>query len=105
LLTGALPDLAEKLGLSSVHGLFFDEASTLALEQRGWGVRLGMQFQFHNPGHTDFEQFLGRFRSKRRGAIRRECRALKEQRIQIEIKNGAGFQLADARLAHERRRT
>lgn len=101
LVTGALPELAEELGLSSVHGLFLDEGSTTALEDRGWAVRLGMQLQFHNPGLEDFEQFLARFRSKRRAVIRRECRALDEQRLQLVVKNGEGFIPQDGRLAHE----
>lgn len=101
LLTGALPEVAEKLGLSSVHGLFLDDESTTALVERGWALRHGLQFQFHNPGARDFEGFLERFRAKRRAAIRRECRAVTEQEIRLEVLTGDGIRSEDARLAHE----
>lgn len=101
LLTGALPELAEKLGLSSVHGLFLDEVSASEFTERGWALRLGMQFQFENPGLGCFDDFLSSFRAKRRAAIRRECRALVEQKVNLVVRSGPTIEDEDARLAYE----
>jgi len=100
-LTGALPELAEKLGLSSVHILFPDERTADALEERSWILRLGLQFQFHNQNFSDFEQFLASFRSKKRASIRRERREVHNKKISIEVTNGETLRSADARLAHQ----
>lgn len=100
LLTGALPELAEKLGLSSVHVLFPDESNAAPLRDRGWAERLGIQFQFHNPGHECFDDFLGSFRSKRRAAMRRECRELEASGVKIEVLTGTSLGLHHAPLAH-----
>lgn len=101
LLTGALPEVAEKLGLSSVHLLFPDETTSRALESRGWAERLGIQFQFENAGYESFDDFLASFRSKRRAAIRRECREIHERGIEIEVLNGSSLSVEKSRLAYE----
>lgn len=99
-LTGALPDLAERLGLSSVHVLFPDQAQADQLHQRDWALRLGVQFQFKNPGHQSFDDYIHAFRSKRRNQIRREVRSLTEQGVQISVRTGAQLRPDDARLAY-----
>ena len=100
LLTGALPEMAEQLGLSSVHVLFPDESNAAQLVERGWAERLGIQFQFHNPGHHGFDDFLASFRSKRRAAMRRECRELDASEVQIEVLTGDSLREEHAPLAH-----
>lgn len=101
LLTGALPELAEKLGLSSVHILFPDEGSAAELVGRNWALRLGIQFQFKNESYETFEDYLGCFKSKRRAAIRRECREVANRNIQIQVLQGSGISASQSRLAYE----
>lgn len=101
LLTGALPELAQKLGLSSVHILFPDEASANELVERNWALRLGIQFQFQNEGYQGFDDYLGSFKSKRRAAIRRECREVANRNIQIQVLQGEGISASQSRLAYE----
>lgn len=101
LLTGALPELAEKLGLSSVHILFPDEESSDELVERTWALRLGVQFQFKNESFQTFDDYLGCFKSKRRAAIRRECREVEKRNIRIEILDGSGISASQSRLAYE----
>jgi predicted N-acyltransferase len=101
LLTGALPELAEKLGLSSVHILFPDDDSSAELVERNWALRLGIQFQWQNEGYQTFEDYLGCFKSKRRAAIRRECREVANQKIRIEVLQGSEISAGQSRLAYE----
>lgn len=101
LLTGALPELAQKLGLSSVHILFPDEESANELADRNWALRLGIQFQFRNEGYRGFDDYLASFKSKRRAAIRRECREISNQNIQIQVLQGNGISASQSRLAYE----
>lgn len=101
LLTGALPEVAEKLGLSSVHILFPDEPSANELTERNWALRLGLQYQFKNEGYDGFDDYLGSFKSKRRATIRRECREIAARNIQIQVLQGSGISARESRLAHE----
>ncbi len=61
-------------GLSSAHVTFIEEADRAAFAARGWALRAGYQFHFHNPGYPDFEAFLATLQSHRRKDIRRERR-------------------------------
>ena len=47
-------------------------------------LRVGIQYHWRNEGYRGFEDYLARFRSKRRNQIRRERRALTEQGIELE---------------------
>lgn len=100
LLTGALPELCEKLGLSSVHVLFPDESTSVPLVERGWAERLGVQFQYHNEGHRCFDDYLSCFRSKRRANIRRECRELDASEYRLEVLTGEALGPQHASVAH-----
>lgn len=100
LLTGALPEIARKLGLSSVHVLFPDAAASAELSERQWALRYGVQFQFHNESFRDFDDFLGRFRSKRRTVIRRECRETERLGVELVVRSGAELRAEDAKLLH-----
>ena len=100
ILTGALPELAEKLGLSSVHVLFPNEQDASELESRSWALRLGLQYQFHNHSFKNFDEFLATFRAKKRANIRRERRGLEQQGINLEVTTGTSLRSGDAHLAH-----
>ena len=51
-------------------------------------LRIGIQYHWRNAGYRGFEDYLARFRSKKRNQIRRERRALAEQRIELETLAG-----------------
>lgn len=101
LLTGALPEMCARLGLSSVHVLFPDEAQVESFRSRDWSERLGLQFQFANAGYRDFDAFLGSFRAKRRHAIRRERRSVIESGTRVDVWTGEDLKKLDPRLAFE----
>jgi uncharacterized protein len=94
-------ELCEQLQLSSAHILFCDEQLPSLLAESGWVERLGIQYQFHNSGFSDFDQFLGQFRAKRRANIRRERREVKARGYSIEVRTGSQLVEADAQLAYQ----
>jgi uncharacterized protein len=94
LMQGAL-EMARSEGHSSVHVLFCTPEEAALLEQIGFAHRLGVQYQWHNPGYRSFDDFLGRFRSKRRNQLVRERRAPSEQGITLETLRGEALSRVD----------
>ncbi|HEX7669632.1 MAG TPA: GNAT family N-acetyltransferase [Polyangiaceae bacterium] len=88
LFAGALPELVQRLRVSSAHVLFPSEGQAAVLAEAGLAHRLGLQYHFRNPGYGTFEDFLGRFNSKRRNQIRRELRGPAEQGLELETRTG-----------------
>lgn len=84
--------------LSSSHVLFLTDADAARLEQMGFARRFGVQFHWRNAGYTQFDDFLGRFSSKRRHAIRRERREMADNGI--ELSTLAGDELGSENIDH-----
>lgn len=91
-LVEATIDFAQKVGLSSVHFNFVLPEEVAIFEQLGLPIRVGMQFHWQNatagpdsPPYTDFDEFLARFRSKKRANIRRERRKLASAGVRTEV--------------------
>lgn len=80
---------------TGVHWLFVTEAEAAFLAERGFAIRHTRQFQWTNPGYADFDDFLGRFRSKRRAQIRRERRCVAEAGITTRVITGADLTAQD----------
>lgn len=103
-LTRALCDgavhLARAEKLSSVHVLFPLEDEAAAAESVGAMTRLGVQFHWDNPGYETYDDFLGRFDSKRRHQLRREARAAGQQGITLRTRRGDELSGSDAALAY-----
>lgn len=79
---------------SSWHLLFPDAALSEACRQAGLLRRTGVQFHWHNAAYGDFEDFLGRFASRKRKQIRRERRQVQEQGLEIRRLRGAEIDTA-----------
>ncbi len=75
-------------GTSGLHWLFVTADEARFLERRGMAIRHTHQFQWHDEGYRDFEDFLSRFRSDRRNQIRRERRRVREAGVEIEVLEG-----------------
>jgi len=93
ILAGALREICDSNELSSVHVNFCMEEEIEALEAVGFVQRVGIQYHWHNEGYESFEDYLSRFRSKRRNQIRRERREPELQGVEIETL--AGDQIPD----------
>jgi len=87
-LTLALAALQRDSGASSTHILFCEDGEAADLVQRGYLRRRSLQFQWHNDGYSDFEDFLSRLDHGARKQIKRERRRVQESGLVIDIKVG-----------------
>ena len=87
LVQGAL-ELSRELELSSLHWLFTDAQDTERLKARGFLLRQGVQFHWHNDGYRDFDDFLERFSAQKRKKLKRERRRVQEQGIELRVVHG-----------------
>ena len=72
-LADAAVEAARRLGVSSLHVNFVDEADAAAAGA-AYLRRAGVQYHWFNRGYSDFEGFLAGLSSRKRKAIRRERR-------------------------------
>jgi len=93
-----LPQVVGKLGVSSAHVLFPTETQAQSLVGTGLLHRYGLQYHWRNARYGSFDDFLGRFSSKRRNQIKREVRGPAEQGLELETLDGGelGSDLIDA---------
>lgn len=88
-LAAAMEELAARHGLSSVHATFLPRGQAERLQQRGWLLRQGVQYHWHNRGYRDFDDFLAAMMSRKRKSIARERRQVAEAGIATPIRRGA----------------
>ena len=88
LLADALRSTCLGNDLSGVHVNFCLEDEARALESEGWMLRRGLQYHWLNEDFDSFDDYLARFRSKRRNQIRRERREIERQDVVIETFTG-----------------
>jgi uncharacterized protein len=81
-------EAAKDAGCTGVHMLFCTREEARLAEPLGYIIRSGVQFHWHNEGYRDFDDFLARFRSKRRNQIRRERRRIVEAGVETVSLNG-----------------
>jgi predicted N-acyltransferase len=94
LLAGALAALCADNKLSGAHVNFCTEDEAGALAEAGFLERHGYQYHWHNPGFRNFDDYLARFRHKRRTAIRHERAAVAEAGVTTRLY--AGDEIPDA---------
>ncbi|MCZ6463051.1 MAG: GNAT family N-acetyltransferase [Proteobacteria bacterium] len=87
-LAEALRELCRSNDLSGVHVNFCRENELEPLSDSGYLTRVGIQYHWHNAGYESFDDYLARFRSKRRNQIRRERREMEKQGVTIEALAG-----------------
>lgn len=92
----AANSFAERAGLSSVHYNFVLESELDYFHDLDIPLRYGMQYHWYNGRdrgaqgrYEDFDEFLSRFRSKRRANLRRERRKLAERGVTTRVVQGA----------------
>lgn len=89
LLCAYIPRQAEKLGASSWHVLFPDQATCDALKTQNIQPRVGCQYQWFNRDYHSFDDFLARFSSRKRKNIRKERQKILDAGIAFEMLTGA----------------
>ena len=80
---GALRELCTTNEFSGVHVNFCRADEIEPLRKAGFRLRVGLQYHWQNHGYQSFDDYLARFRSKRRNQIRRERRAIEEAGVTI----------------------
>lgn len=88
LLSTYIPEQAIKLKVSSWHVLFPEQAECKALDDLGIQQRLGCQYQWFNRDFASFDDFLGRFASRKRKNIRKERQKIVDAGIRFDVLTG-----------------
>jgi predicted N-acyltransferase len=88
-LSTALREFCIAQDVSSVHVNFCLPEELDALQDSGFLTRVGIQYHWKNEGYTCFDDYLSRFRSKRRNQIKREQRQLAETGVTVQALAGA----------------
>lgn len=91
-LASGMMQLAEKLGISSVHVTFAAKSQWQRLGAAGFLQRTHNQFHWQNQGYSCFEDFLGQLSAKKRKNIRRERRDALADGVVIEWLQGNQIQ-------------
>lgn len=99
LIHGAL-QLAQELGVSSLHCLFPSEAQAAQCERQGMMRRSGVQFHWHNRDYADFDAFLATFSHGKRKKIKQERRKVRDAGITFQRLEGAEITPADWAFFH-----
>jgi uncharacterized protein len=87
-IVGAARRLARDEGIAGVQVLFPRADDARELEGAGLALRVDFQYHWRNAGYRTMDDFLARFPSKRRNAIRRERAAPAKQGIAIRTVRG-----------------
>ncbi|MBE2294584.1 MAG: N-acetyltransferase [Phycisphaerales bacterium] len=73
---------------SSIHWLFPTATDLDPLLTQGFLHRLGCQFHWQNHGYRDFQDFLDTFTAKRRKAVNRERRLVRDAGLELRLLSG-----------------
>lgn len=71
-------------GLSGVHILFMTPREHDLLKDHNWHTRYGVQFHWFNHSYNDFDDFLSRFKSRKRKMVLKERQLIKQNNISIK---------------------
>ncbi len=81
-------DIAQRLGVSSLHWLFHTEEEAQWMDAAGLMRRTGCQFHWRNQGYRDFDDFLTQLSSRKRKQIKRERRRVLDAGIDFRLLRG-----------------
>ena len=73
-LAAAIASVAQRMGSSSAHVNFLEDADARALAGAGFLPRMGEQYHWFNRSYDSFDVFLAALSSRKRKAVRRERR-------------------------------
>ena len=99
-LIAASQELAMKSELSSAHALFTEPQEHQDFLDAGFFLRHSFQYHWLNPGYFDFQDFLGRLRSKRRKEIQRERNQAHSLELKISRLTGDQLEAQHAEAMH-----
>ncbi len=88
-LIAGMAQLAQNLGVSSLHVTFPTQSEWEAFGSAGYLQRIGQQFHWENKGFKTFDDFLGELSSRKRKNIKKERRAVHDAGLDIRVLEGA----------------
>ena len=88
ILIRAMMSLAQDHNCSSLHITFPGQGECEEMTRLGMLQRIGTQFHWQNHGYTDFDQFLAALSSRKRKAIRKERRQIRDSGVEMRALNG-----------------
>jgi predicted N-acyltransferase len=89
---GALAQIAEQIGVSSLHVTFCTAKEAATFAEAGWLIRQGTQFHWANAGYKTFDEFLAALSHSRRKSIRKERREVVALGLDIDLLTGAAIE-------------
>ncbi|NEX20665.1 N-acetyltransferase [Thiorhodococcus mannitoliphagus] len=93
--------VAERLGVSSLHWLFTTDEETTQLEKTGLMRRVGCQFHWQTRGYATFDDFLSSLSAAKRKMIKRERRRVAESGLRIRRVRGDAVTEAEWAIFHQ----
>ena len=87
-LIAGMAQLAQNLGVSSLHVTFPTEDEWNTFGDAGYLQRIGQQFHWENKGFNTFDDFLDELSSRKRKNIKKERRAVQEAGLDIRVLEG-----------------
>lgn len=87
LLRSAL-QLAQEMGVSSLHCLFLNETDAQLAQQQGMMLRQDVQFHWQNHDYCGFDEYLAALSRDKRKRIKQERRKVSEAGIQLQCVTG-----------------
>ena len=100
-LVETLVGTVHRRALSSAGVNFCRPEDAQLLRAAGWLERFDWQYHWTNPGYSDFDEFLSRFRRKARKNIRAERRKVREGGWALYWKGGDELNARDLDLVHQ----
>ncbi len=94
-------DLFRELETSSLHFLFVPEKDLSLYLENGFFIRHSFQYHWKNDNYSSFEDFLKKFRSKRRREIHRERSQVSSQQITLQRLTGEDLKVSHAELMYQ----
>ncbi|HBC06947.1 MAG TPA: GNAT family N-acetyltransferase [Rhodospirillaceae bacterium] len=88
-LIAGMAQLAQNLGVSSLHVTFPTEDEWEAFGSAGYLQRIGQQFHWENKGFKTFDDFLDELSSRKRKNIKKERRAVHDAGLDIRVLEGS----------------
>ncbi|WP_293265955.1 GNAT family N-acetyltransferase [Neptunomonas sp.] len=89
LLTQIIKQICAERGISSWHGLFFENSQQLHMQTQDFKNRLGTQYHWFNKDYQDFNHFLNGFSSRKRKNVKRERQKITEQNVIVHCIEGS----------------
>ncbi|GAA6135250.1 GNAT family N-acetyltransferase [Oceaniserpentilla sp. 4NH20-0058] len=95
LLSTQLQQHCHEQNLSGVHILFCNQQERELLTHENWHERKSVQFHWFNYGYQSFDDYLSRFKSRKRKAVNKERKSIRQQHIEIRWLNTENLTLND----------